>query len=132
MASDALPPEEAPYAYEGLDRVVHEKARLGMLTALASHQNGISFVELRRLCHLTDGNLARHLRVLEEAKLVLVKKGRRGGRSVSTVRMTAQGRKQFLAYLAELERVIRDARAHAADEGEESSAPSVQPGLAGS
>ena len=45
------------YAYEGLDRVMHEKARLGILTSLASHVDGLLFSELKELCSLTDGNL---------------------------------------------------------------------------
>ena len=48
----------------GLDRVLHEKARLGILTALVTHRSGLSFGDLARLCSLTDGNLSRHLDVL--------------------------------------------------------------------
>ena len=55
------------FAYEGLDRVLHEKARLGILTALATRPDGILFAELKDLCALTDGNLSRHLQVLREA-----------------------------------------------------------------
>lgn len=102
--------EQAPFAYAGLDRVLHEKARLGILTALASHAEGVSFVALKGLCNLTDGNLARHLQVLEECGLVSVRKKREGRRSVSSVRLLAEGRRQFERYLEELERVIRDAR----------------------
>ena len=60
------------FAYEGLDRVLHEKARLGILTSLAAHSEGLLFCDLKQLCDLTDGNLSRHLRVLEEAELVEV------------------------------------------------------------
>ena len=56
----------APFAYEGLNRVIHERARLSVLTSLITHPNGLSFVELKQFCALTDGNLARHLQVLEE------------------------------------------------------------------
>src|SRR5262249_53123917 len=59
---------EAPFAYEGLDRVIHEKARLGILTSLMAHPKGLAFADLKQLCGLTDGNLSRHLQVLEEAK----------------------------------------------------------------
>ena len=63
------------FAYEGLDRVLHEKARLGILTSLVAHPDGLRFGELRTLCALTDGNLSRHLDVLREAGLVEVWKG---------------------------------------------------------
>ncbi len=98
------------FAYEGLDRVLHEKARLGILTALATRADGASFVDLKRLCALTDGNLARHLQTLQEAKLVRVEKARADGRPVTRVTLTKRGRAQFVAYLEELERVIEDAR----------------------
>ena len=49
-----------PFAYEGLDRVMHERARLGVLTSLLANPRGLSFAALRELCGLTDGNLSRH------------------------------------------------------------------------
>jgi hypothetical protein len=55
------------FAYDGLDRVMHEKARLGVLTSLVAHPKGLAFGDLKQLCGLTDGNLSRHLRVLHEA-----------------------------------------------------------------
>ena len=54
------------YAYEGLDRVLHEKARLGILTALLTRPEGVLFTDLKGLCALTDGNLSRHVQVLQE------------------------------------------------------------------
>src|SRR5438309_1496763 len=66
----AMKVKGAPFAYEGLDRVIHERARLSVLTSLVSHPKGLSFVDLKELCALTDGNLSRHLKVLEEANLV--------------------------------------------------------------
>ena len=63
------------FAYEGLDRVIHEKARLGVLTSLIAHPKGLIFADLKRLCGLTDGNLSRHLQVLQEAGLVDIVKG---------------------------------------------------------
>ena len=56
---------DAPYAY-GLDRVLHEKARLGIMTSLVGHPKGLAFGDLKKLCNLTDGNLSRHLQVLQE------------------------------------------------------------------
>ena len=98
------------FAYDGLDRVLHEKARLGILTSIVSHPAGLKFSDLKALCALTDGNLNRHLDVLKEAGLVELWKGFEGRRPQTLVRLTADGRSRFLAYLAELERVVRDAR----------------------
>jgi len=99
------------YAYEGLDRVLHEKARLGIMTSLATRPQGLSFNELKQACALTDGNLNRHLDVLHKAGLVTVEKGYEGRRPLTTCRLTAEGRKRFLEYLGLLEQVIRDAQA---------------------
>jgi DNA-binding MarR family transcriptional regulator len=99
----------APFAYEGLDRVIHERARLSVLTSLLTHPNGLSFVELKQLCALTDGNLARHLQVLEEDKMIQITKEEDRGRAQTTVRITASGRKRYMEYLTILEQVVRDA-----------------------
>ncbi len=98
------------YAYEGLDRIVHEKARLGIMTSLITRPDGLLFVELKQLCALTDGNLSRHMEVLREAGLVEIWKGYDRKRPQTLYRLTADGRRRFVEYLAELERVIRDAR----------------------
>ena len=100
---------EALFAYDGLDRVMHEKARLGMLTSLAAHSKGLNFGELKQLCGLTDGNLSRHLKVLEEAKLIKIEKGYLANRPHTTVILTKSGRQRFLDYLSVLEKVLRDA-----------------------
>jgi DNA-binding MarR family transcriptional regulator len=97
------------YAYDGLDRVLHEKARLGILTALITHRDGLSFNDLARLCTLTDGNLSRHLDVLSEDGLVLITKAFAGRRPLTTCKLTTTGRKRFREYLEQLERVVRDA-----------------------
>lgn len=115
-------PQSARYSYEGLDRVIHEKARLGVLTSLAGHPDGLAFADLKRLCGLTDGNLSRHLQVLQEAGLVKISKGFEGNRPHTTCRITTNGRKRFLDYLAVLEQVVRDA-AEAAGERQ----PDIQP-----
>lgn len=106
--------ESAPFAYEGLDRVIHERARLGVLTSLAAHPKGLVFADLRRLCGLTDGNLSRHLQVLQEAGLVEVIKTFQRNRPQTLCRLTADGRRRFLDYLAVLDQVVRDAAAAAA------------------
>jgi DNA-binding transcriptional ArsR family regulator len=98
------------FAYQGLDRVLHEKARLGLLSSLVAHAEGLKFSEMRTLCALTDGNLNRHLEVLREAGLVELWKGVEGRRPQTVARLTPDGRRRFLAYVEELERVVRDAR----------------------
>jgi len=100
---------EAPFAYEGLDRVIHERARLSVLTSLITHPSGLGFVDLKRLCALTDGNLARHLQVLEEDGMVRITKEEGPGRAQTTARITVSGRKRYLDYLEILEQVVRDA-----------------------
>lgn len=100
---------EAPYAFDGLDRVMHEKARLGVLSSLVAHPKGLAFGDLKQLCGLTDGNLSRHLQVLQEAGLVEITKSFENNRPQTTCRLTRSGRKRFLEYLALLEQVVRDA-----------------------
>jgi len=100
---------EAPFAYEGLDRVIHERARLSVLTSLLTNPKGLSFGDLKQLCALTDGNLSRHLSVLDKAKMVAIAKGRDRNRPQTICRITPNGRKRYLEYLATLEQVVRDA-----------------------
>jgi DNA-binding MarR family transcriptional regulator len=102
-------PEPARFAYDGLDRVIHERARLSVLTSLISHGKGLPFGELKQLCALTDGNLNRHLSVLEEAKLIVISKGALHNRPQTLCRITPLGRKRYIDYLAVLEQVILDA-----------------------
>jgi len=101
--------KEGRFAYEGLDRVIHERARLSVLTSLLTHPRGLAFNDLKELCALTDGNLSRHLGVLEKAKLVEIVKGQEHNRPLTICRITAIGRKRYLEYLATLEQVVRDA-----------------------
>ena len=97
------------FAYDGLDRVIHEKARLGVLTSLVAHPKGLVFGDLKQMCDLTDGNLSRHLAVLEDASLIDIVKGYDHNRPQTVCRITAEGRRRYLAYLAVLEQVVRDA-----------------------
>lgn len=99
----------APFAYEGLERVIHEKARLGILASLATHVDDLAFSELKQLCALTDGNLNRHLQVLQDAGLVEVRKETTDSRPQTLCRMTPLGRERFLEYIGVLERVVHDA-----------------------
>jgi DNA-binding transcriptional ArsR family regulator len=97
------------FAYDGLDRVIHERARLSLLTSLITHAKGLPFGDLKQLCGLTDGNLNRHLTVLEEAKLVTLSKSVEQGRPQTLCRITSLGRKRYVDYLAVLEQVVLDA-----------------------
>ena len=104
---------DAPFAYEGLDRIIHERARLGVLTSLAANPKGLVFADLKRLCGLTDGNLSRHLQVLQEAGVVEVTKSFSHNRPQTLCRITPEGRRRFLDYLAVLDQVVREAAAAA-------------------
>ena len=97
------------YAYEGLERVIHEKARLSILSSLASNEAGLLFNDLKALCTLTDGNLSRQLQVLQEAGFVEVWKGIKNNRPQTLCRLTDDGRKRFLDYIAVLESVVANA-----------------------
>jgi DNA-binding MarR family transcriptional regulator len=114
MASET-PGTEGRFAYEGLDRTMHERARLSILTSLLTHPKGLTFTDLKRLCSLTDGNLSRHLTILEESRLVEIAKGYDKNRPQTLCRITEAGRKGFLEYLATLEQVLKDAEALADD-----------------
>jgi DNA-binding MarR family transcriptional regulator len=120
---DAIPAAPGRFAYDGLDRVLHEKARLGILVSLSTRLDGLLFGELKELCALTDGNLSRHLDVLAEPGLIEIYKGFDGRRPQTRIRITESGRERFRSYLAELERVVRDA--HDVEVGAE-----PRPGLA--
>jgi DNA-binding MarR family transcriptional regulator len=100
---------EGRFAYEGLDRVIHERARLGVLTSLIANPKGLIFNDLKQLCSLTDGNLSRHLHVLETEKMVEIVKGHDRNRPQTICRITPAGRKRYLEYLSTLEQVVKDA-----------------------
>ena len=110
---ERLPAAEGRFSYEGLDRVMHEKARLGILASLAAHATGLLFNDLKQLCALTDGNLSRHLAVLSEAGLVDTWKGINAPRPQTMYRLTASGRQRFADYIRVLEEVVADAHAEA-------------------
>ncbi len=107
---------EGRFAYEGLDRVIHERARLSVLTSLITNPRGVTFADLKQLCSLTDGNLSRHLQVLEKAKIVEIVKGYDHNRPLTVCRITASGRKRFVEYLETLEQVVLDAAKVAREE----------------
>ncbi len=97
------------FAYDGLERAIHEKARLGIMTSLATHAKGLLFADLKELCNLTDGNLSRHLQVLHDEGLVEIWKGYHQRRPQTLIRLTDAGRRRFVDYLTTLEQVVADA-----------------------
>ena len=97
------------FAYDGLDRVIHEKARLGIIASLATHPGGLLFGDLKELCTLTDGNLSRHLQILHEAGVVQIWKGYKDNRPQTLCQLTAEGRRRFVDYVNVLENVVTDA-----------------------
>ena len=97
------------FAYDGLSRVFHERARLSILSSLIAHPEGLLFNDLKTLCKLTDGNLSRQLQILQEASLVEVWKGVKKNRPQTLCRLTPEGRKRFMEYISVLETVVADA-----------------------
>ena len=100
--------EQGRFAYDGLERIFHEKARLGIMTSLISHSEGLLFSDLKELCSLTDGNLSRHIQHLKEQEFVEIWKGFKNNRPQTLCRITKCGRQRFLSYLSELQKVIED------------------------
>jgi DNA-binding MarR family transcriptional regulator len=99
------------FAYEGLDRTIHEKARLSIVTSLATHTQGLLFNDLKELCRLTDGNLSRHLQILQDAGLIDIFKSFHNNRPQTLCKLTDIGRRRFVEYIAVLEGVVTDALA---------------------
>lgn len=92
-----------------LDRVIHEKGRLPIVSLLAAHTE-LSFTEIRDTLRMTDGNLAVHLRTLQEAGYIAITKRFRERRPLTTCGLTPAGRSAFAAYIDLLERIVRQAR----------------------
>jgi DNA-binding HxlR family transcriptional regulator len=97
------------FAYEGLERIIHEKSRLSILSSLAAHPAGLLFTELKTLCSLTDGNLSRQIQALQDSGFVEVWKGFRNNRPQTLCRLTSVGRARFLEYIQTLQEVVSDA-----------------------
>lgn len=103
------PPVSAPAAALDLDRLIHERFRLGIVSALAGSPS-LTFVELRDLLGATDGNLAVHARKLEEAGYVSCEKGFDGRVPRTVYRLTPDGRRALRRYLDHLSAVLAAAR----------------------
>ena len=100
------PPKQSVAA---LDRVIHERIRLGVVSALAVNES-LTFTELKRLLSVTDGNLSVHTRKLEEAGYIDCSKGFEGRIPRTEYRLTDEGRKALEKYLAHMEAIIHAAR----------------------
>lgn len=99
------------FACDGLDRVITERARLGVLTSLVALPKGLKFTDLKDLCGLIDGNLSQHLHVLEGATLVETSKSLKDNRPQTLCHITPKGRMRYRNYVALLEQVVVDAAA---------------------
>lgn len=98
-----------PEPFLQLDRVIHEKGRLAIMSALAASTE-LSFTELRELLQMTDGNVNAHIRTLQEAGYLGVTKSFRDSRPLTTCTLTKSGREAFTAYLGLLEQIVAQTR----------------------
>ena len=99
-----------PEPFLQLDRIIHERGRLAIMSMLAASQE-LSFTELRDTLEMTDGNLTTHMRTLQEAGYVSIAKSYRNRRPLTTVSLTAAGRQAFANYVALLEQIVKQAKA---------------------
>lgn len=95
-----------PELFLQLDRVIHEKGRLAIMSMLAAAPD-LSFTELRDALGMTDGNLTTHIRALQQEGYVAVAKSYQNRRPLTTCSLTAEGRKAFAAYVDLLEQIVR-------------------------
>ena len=98
-----------PDLFLQLDRVIHEKGRLAIMSALAASPE-LSFTELRDTLAMTDGNLTTHIRTLQQEGYVSVAKSYQHNRPLTTCSLTPAGRKAFAGYVNLLEQIVRDNR----------------------
>jgi DNA-binding transcriptional ArsR family regulator len=96
--------------HDALERLFHEPNRLAILSALCAARDGLAFTQLKETCRLTDGNLSRHLKALEEAGVVRIEKAFVGGKPRTTVSLSPLGVARFQQYLTALAEVIHKAR----------------------
>ena len=92
-----------------LDRLIHERLRLGIVSALAANES-LTFIELKKLLKTTDGNLSVHARKLEEASYIACKKTFEGRMPKTEYRLTVQGRRALEKYLDHMEALIQAMR----------------------
>jgi DNA-binding MarR family transcriptional regulator len=99
-----------PEPFLQIDRLIHEKGRLAIMSMLAASPE-LSFTELRDTLSMTDGNLTTHIRTLQQAGYVSVAKSYQNNRRLTTLSLTAEGRRAFAEYVALLERIVRQTKA---------------------
>jgi len=92
-----------------LDRVIHERLRLGIVSALAANDK-LTFTDLKRLLHTTDGNLSVHARKLEDAQYIACDKSFEGRVPRTEYRLTAAGRRALEKYVAHMESILKAVR----------------------
>lgn len=95
-----------PEPYLQLDRVIHEKGRLAIMSMLAASAE-LSFTEMRDALGMTDGNLTTHIKALQQEGYVSVAKSYQNRRPLTTCSLTPSGRKAFTAYINLLEKIVR-------------------------
>ena len=98
-----------PESFQKLDKVIHEKARLAIVSLLASSPE-MSFTEIRDALNLTDGNLCIQIRTLQQAGYVAVTKSFENRRPRTTCALTAKGRTAFAGYIGILEQIVKQNR----------------------
>ena len=98
-----------PEPFLQLDRVIHEKGRLAIMSMLAASPE-LAFTELRDALSMTDGNLTTHIRTLQEAGYVSVSKSYANNRPLTTCSLTAAGKKAFAGYIDLLEQILQQTR----------------------
>ena len=98
-----------PETFLQLDRVIHEKGRLAIMSMLAATAE-LSFTEMRDTLRMTDGNLTTHIRTLQEAGYVSITKSFQNNRPLTTCSMTASGKKAFTSYINLLEAIIQQTK----------------------
>jgi DNA-binding MarR family transcriptional regulator len=98
-----------PEPFLQIDRVIHETGRLAIMSMLAASPE-LSFTELRNMLEMTDGNLTTHIRTLQEAGYVSVAKSYQRNRRLTTLSLTAAGRRAFAGYVSLLERIIKQTK----------------------
>lgn len=92
-----------------LDRAIHEKGRLAIMSSLAANAS-LSFTELRDTLGMTDGNLTTHIRTLQQEGYVAVAKSYQNRRPLTTCSLTPAGRQAFAGYIDLLEQIVRSSR----------------------
>ena len=98
-----------PEPFLQIDRVIHEKGRMAIMSLLAASPE-LSFTEMRETLSMTDGNLTSHIRTLQEAGYVSIAKTYQNNRPLTTCSLTAAGRKAFATYIDLLDQIVRQTK----------------------